>query len=152
MVADTSNVGSNGGSHVNGGTTVTFAIPSLSILANAIDQWTVFTNVSGGGYGGFFDNTNNNYLLLTYGSTLGSYDLATTFGPLSGNGFIGTTGTSTSLGTLTLNSFSGQTTFTATSGSGGGDAPEPATLALAGLAFLGTLAGRRYRQSARTRR
>ena len=140
---DTSNI-TNSGLKIQNQGTVTFTIagvgsgtltsPGAMFVENALQA------------GGVAD-VNSVLILGTVNSAFGGYSLATAFGPISGTA-LDNSGISfpTSAGRLTIISVSGQSVFTATTGTVT-SAPEPAVIillltALAGFAFT------RWRRSA----
>ena len=155
MVSDTANISAGATSYITTGTSW-LSIPSLGITATPNDEWKVFTQFCAcGGYGGFIDTTHSSYMLLTANSNaIGSYNLATAFGPETNARYVGGDITSTSAGILILNNDNtGLSTFTAQIGafppSGTGpQTPEPGTIiltAMGGLAIFATVAARKPR-------
>jgi hypothetical protein len=102
--------------------------------ATFTDNIVVFVDKIGGDVG-FTDNTSFAEILDVSNSALTSYDLAASFGPVSGPPG-GTPGESfpTTMNTFEIDAFSGPATFTARA------VPEPSSLALAGLGAM-ALAG-----------
>ena len=137
FVGDTSNVTMlSPGFFSNTVGTIAIQIASLGTTSNLTDASQIFVNQ---GFSppavGFADNSLGSSILDTLSNVFGSYALTTAIGPITNTNYINSgLGFATDHGTFVINS-AGNSTFTASLESS--SAPEPATIALFGMTFLG---------------
>jgi hypothetical protein len=132
VVSDTSGVTGGGGFFTNALGTFTVDVAGVG-TATFTDSMFVFDN-QGAIAAGVADTTQNGSVIDTFDAAFGTYDLKTAIGPITNTPFIRPDLTyGTTLGGLNIQS-SGNSTFTATTGT---TVPEPGSLALLGTGVVG---------------
>ena len=136
FIGNSSNVAGSSGFFTNEVGTIAINIASLGATANLTDVAQIFVNQTfSPPAAGFADATVGFSILDTFDNAFGTYGLTTAIGPITDTNFINSgLGFATNHGTFVINS-AGNSTFTASLGSA--STPEPATIALLGIALLG---------------
>jgi hypothetical protein len=144
FVGDTANIVSSPSFYSIALGSITIGVSSLGTLATLTDPGYVFDaqlgGPSGSGAAGFHDSSVSLDILDITDPAFGSYNLATTIGPITDTElFNAGISFETNSGALIIYSAS-DSTFSATPESSDPQAPEPATMALFAFGFAGILA------------